>query len=346
MIIRKNTATGLGGGLLPAVGTSSMNGWLPRFDAAATQRAKSRRPPIPESHSAADNEQQRPPPLRCRPIIDDDIPTVAALLHNGFRTSPARRFSQAMHEIAARRTPEGFPRLGYVLESGSRPVGALLAITSHIDDGWSPETRCNVSCWYVEPEFRIYAPLLLAPFARLKGATLVNISPHEATLRTIETQGFSRFSSGLFAGVPLLAPARASVTAVRFRPGDSHAGRLTAGEQSILRDHAESGCISLVCDTGGESHPFVFRRRFHRRLLLPFAQLVYCRDVAGLERCAHAIGVFLARRFLSFVVIATDLKPGSMPGRHFAGRRAMYYKGPQPPRTGDLAYTELALFGL
>ena len=33
-------------------------------------------------------------------------------------------------------------------------------------------------------------------------------------------------------------------------------------------------------------------------------------------------------------------------GKYFDGVAPKYFKGPSPPRLGDLAYTELAMFGL
>jgi hypothetical protein len=36
--------------------------------------------------------------------------------------------------------------------------------------------------------------------------------------------------------------------------------------------------------------------------------------------------------------------PG-LPGRFFAGRTPRYFKGPNPPRLNDLAFTEMVVFG-
>jgi hypothetical protein len=37
---------------------------------------------------------------------------------------------------------------------------------------------------------------------------------------------------------------------------------------------------------------------------------------------------------------------GGLVGRYFDGIMPKYFKGPRPPRLGDLAYTEAALFGM
>jgi hypothetical protein len=44
-------------------------------------------------------------------------------------------------------------------------------------------------------------------------------------------------------------------------------------------------------------------------------------------------------------LIGTNQKIAGLPGKYYAGRAPMYYKGPDRPCLGDLAYTETALFG-
>jgi hypothetical protein len=102
--------------------------------------------------------------------------------------------------------------------------------------------------------------------------------------------------------------------------------------------------VAFWCVTAERAYPFVFRRRLAKGLL-PCAQLVYCRDTTDMVRFSGLIGRYLAVRGCPFVVIdASGPMPG-LPGLYLDGR-PKYFKGPDKPRLGDLAYTEAALFGL
>ena len=121
--------------------------------------------------------------------------------------------------------------------------------------------------------------------------------------------------------------------------------QLPDDERRLLSEHAGYGCISLLCDTPQGAVPLVFARR---RLMghWPCAQLVYCREVGDLSRCAGPVGRYLAWRGLPIAAIDADGPIAGLPGRFFADRNPRYCRGPRPPRLGDLAYTELAMLGL
>jgi len=113
----------------------------------------------------------------------------------------------------------------------------------------------------------------------------------------------------------------------------------------VLLEHAVHGCISLWCATRERAYPFVFRPRLVK-IGVPCAQLIYCRDIGDFVRFAGPIGRFLARRGRPFVIVDAN---GPIPGLvGWFSRDSMpkYYKGPQRPRLGDLAYTEYAVLGV
>jgi hypothetical protein len=62
-------------------------------------------------------------------------------------------------------------------------------------------------------------------------------------------------------------------------------------------------------------------------------------------RFSALIGRYLAVRECPFVVIDANGPLPGLPGIYLDGR-PKYFKGPDKPRLGDLAYTEAALFGL
>ena len=245
--------------------------------------------------------------------------------------------------MAARPLPPDVPRFGFALESGGAIVGVLLLIYAPAegDDG---SLRCNVSSWYVAPAFRPYAAQLVAAATRRKDVTFVNISPAPHTFAAIEAQGFQRFSEGLFVAVPAFGPA---VDGARVQAVTATEGLDGLPENALLQAHAAYGCRALVVVADDGPHPFVFLPfRIRRgRVRLPAAQLIHCRAVADFARFAGTLAPALLRGGTPLVLVDACGPIEGLRGLYVAGRRPKYFRGPAPPRLGDLAWTELALFG-
>jgi hypothetical protein len=281
--------------------------------------------------------------LRARQIGESDIDSVAQLLAKGFQSRSRAFWLTALTRLARRAAPPDHPRFGYMLESAGNPVGVILLIFSSLNDGDVPAIRCNLSSWYVEPPFRGYAALLAAKALRHKHASFVNVSPAPHTRAIIEAQGFTRVSRGL-----VIAPGPLQVRGARARilPAAAEpAAPFQPFERDLLRDHAGFGCHAFWCETAERAFPFVFRPRIARKLI-PCAQLIYCRDLADLARFARPIGWHLARRGHPLMVLDADGPIPGMVGKYIDGLMPKYARGPHPPRLGDLAYTEAALFGI
>jgi hypothetical protein len=56
--------------------------------------------------------------------------------------------------------------------------------------------------------------------------------------------------------------------------------------------------------------------------------------------------MFLLRRGLPLVILDANGPVRGLVGKYFDQTMPKYFKGPEPPRLGDLAYTETALFGV
>jgi hypothetical protein len=285
--------------------------------------------------------------IRCREIAEADIDAVADLLTRGFVGRPRQYWMQGLSRQASREIPDGYPRFGYMLDNNGEAVGVLLLLYTSGISGSETVIRCNLSSWYVEPQFRNCAPLLTKVAQRHKEVTYFNISAATWTWPIIEMQGFNAYCNGLFFSIPALSR-KSGITADIISGDVQEIAGISDADTERLTRHARYGCLSIVCRTpGGETLPFILSPlRIRRGLIAPPAmQLVYCRDVADYVRCAGSIGRLLLRqRKFSVILDANGAVPGLF-GVFSEARGRKYFKGPHRPHLADLTDTELVLYG-
>ena len=295
------------------------------------------------------SEPQRRPSsgnkIRARQIVDGDLSGVAKLLAHGFERSTPRDWLRIFEQLSKHSAPTDAPQYGYLLESDDKPVGVILVIssTTQTSEGWV--TRSNLSSWYVLPPFRGFASLFISRVIKNKDVTYLNVSPAPHTLPTLEAQGFSRYSAGQYFAVanPF---ARAESTHVRIiAPDDPTGFRLEPFERDLLLEHAQYGCLSLICQTREGAFPFIFRFRRVKKLI-PCARLIYCREIAVLVRFLGPISRFLVRKGMPVMIIDSPDPIVGLRGMHVGDISPKYYKGRIEPRVGDLAHTEASIFGI
>jgi hypothetical protein len=228
------------------------------------------------------------------------------------------------------------------------PVGVLLLLyTQRVVDG-APAIHCNLSSWYVDPEFRNYAPMLTSVAQRHKDVTYFNISPAHWTWPIIEAQGFRAYCKGLFFSLPLLSRSAPGMTVEIVSPETRAVEGLPDHETELLARHARYGCLSLICRTAeGEALPFILLAMRIRRgwLAPPAMQLIYGRSVETYVQCAGAIGRALLPRYKISVLLDANGKIPGLAGIFSTARGRKYFKGPHQPGLADLTDTELVLYG-
>ena len=282
-----------------------------------------------------------PPRILCRAATTGDSAAIVDLLGAGFPDRPRAYWDQGLARLGRHAAGTPVPTLGQVIEADGRLVGVLLMI--YAADPAGQGGRCNVSSWYVEPPFRGYAPLLLTRGSRDKSLTYFNISPATHTRPIIEAQGFRRYGTGRYWSAPWLGrPRRLRVD--RLTATGAAARGLPDAERALVADHLAWGCLAVAADGGTGPEPFVFLPRLTKGVI-PSAQLVYCRDIARFVEVAGPLGRWLLRRgYLSVVIDADGDVPG-LAGLFSRDEVPKYFKGPVPPRLGDLSYSELVMFG-
>jgi hypothetical protein len=279
-----------------------------------------------------------PQRMGCREIGTADIDAVITLLTGGFRNT-REHWARVLVRLSNRISLPGFPRYGYVLTCNDVPVGAILLVFSPVPVNGETRIRGSLCSWYVQPEFRSYASMLVARALRRKDVTYVNVAPAANTLPIVDALGYVRYSSGWFAAFPALSHpsrnVRVEAIGAEVRPEG-----LRPAEPELLSEHASYGCICVTCHTPNSSLPFVFMRR--KLGPIPFAYLVYCRDPGDFVSCASPLGRFLAARGIPLVLLDANARIGGLAGAYFKGY-PKYFKGTDQPHLGDLAYSELVM---
>jgi len=285
---------------------------------------------------------------RFREILDSDLDAIGDLLTRGFQHRSRDYWMRGLRHQSVRPLPPGAPRYGYLIEDNGGPVGCLLMIySSKIIDG-EIATCCNVSSWYVDPAFRNYAALFASMTQKRKEITYFNITPAVATWPILEAQGFVPYCRGLYFSMPALSRGGRGMTVEAVTPQTPSVAGLPDADLEMLKRHAQYGCLALVCRTAEAVLPFIFFSLRKRRgiIPLPAMQLGYCRSVADYIDCAGAIGRYLLWRGKPIIIVDATGALAGLPGIYSEARGRKYYKGPHRPRLGDLADTELAIYGM
>jgi len=278
-----------------------------------------------------------------RAIEDADLDQVVALLRRGFPSRSRSYWVEGFRRQAQRPLVPGAPRYGYMLRSGAVPVGTILMSTSMVPERDTLVRRCNLASWYVEPEFRNFGSLLVTTVLKSSDTTYTNATPAPHTWSTVVAQGFTPYCFGEMATVPLLSATHRGATIAAFDGTNLEPGAI---DTQLLADHATFiGCLSLVVACDGQRYPFVFQKQRYMKQLIPSFRLLYCRDIADYVRFAGNLGRFLARHGRFVVVIDADDPVPGLVGNHTNKRGRKFYRGPNKPRHGDLAYTEWCFFG-
>jgi|SRR5579872_2427189 len=285
---------------------------------------------------------------RFREIEASDLDAVADLLTRGFVHRSRDYWMRGLRRQRDRSLPGDAPRYGYMMEHEGKPVGCLLLIYStKLIDGQAA-TCCNVSSWYVDPAFRNYAALFASMTQKHKDVTYLNVTPARPTWPILEAQGFKAYCRGLVFSIPVLSRGGRKMLVETITAETLSIAGLPDEELARLKRHAGYGCLSLVCRTVDEIIPFIFFPLRKRRGIIPLPALVlgYCQSLDDYVRCAGALGCFLLRRGKPIVILdANDVLPG-LTGIYSEARGRKYFKGPHCPRLGDLADTELAIYGM
>lgn len=291
------------------------------------------------------SQTAQPAKLRCRLIAEDDLEAVARLLENGFGARQRETWRCGLERLKSRPVPDGAPRYGYCLDAGGALQGVILLIASLRDTADGPAPFTNVASWYVRPEYRAYAQMLVSMALKNKATSYINVSAAPHTWEIVEKQGYRPYCSGLFVALPALKRPAPGVQVAIFNGGTPDHQKLANFE--LLQRHAAWGCTALVCREGDKLTGLVLRRYTVRRgrVVLPAMLVIHAPDQALVVRYAGNVGRFLLPAIPLLIMDALGDVP-ELPGFYTERRGRKFVRGPHTPALGDLADTEFAIFGL
>ena len=287
------------------------------------------------------------PHVSCREIVPADFDELLLLLKKGFPERSRAHYVRALERLGAHATPQGFPKYGYLLEVDGAIVGVVMTIASSMTVNGEDRLRINVSSWYVDPEFRLYAAIMTSRVRLYKQATHLNVTPSPHTWPMLEALGYRRICNGGFFALAGLGGPSVTARVRRVSTSVEPGGGLSRSEAELLRAHASYGCISLVCEWEDRRYPFVFVPSTIRwkRMPLPHAMLAYCRDFESYVQLARPLGRYLLLRGMPLVLSDANGPVAGLKGR-YVDWGVKFARGPHMPHLGDLSYTERVMFEL
>jgi hypothetical protein len=240
-----------------------------------------------------------------RPLAAPDFSEAAALLHEGFPHRPQAFWAAVLNRLLDwGGNAQAEHPLGFLMTHDQRAVGIALTPASlrRRADG-SQQRIVNLSSWYVRPEFRWRAGLMLRGILSDEHTIYTDLTPTPEVQRLLPMLGLQPMNRGVAIHLlPLLGlhPARGA-SLRELAPGERwpHAGPST----ELLEAHRSFGCLPLVLCTPGREHLVVVQRSRLRGL--PAARLVYADSQQLLLRHAGVLARHLVARGLLLWVRST-----------------------------------------
>lgn len=282
-------------------------------------------------------------PAMLEPIDDATLSHTFDLLLRGFPRRSRPFWERAVDRVARYNRCDGQRSIGHLLIAKGKPVGVMLTLSDESRQADGRRYRVtNLSSWYIEPEHRHLAALMLRSLVRADDIVFTDLTPSDRVIPMLPLLGFKPLNVGIAAiALPSAAlnPARAARV---IELEDLEADGLMIDTRARLERNAEFGATAAVLNVGEEYHPLLFVSRTLRHL--PAAQLIYCEDNALLRRNVGAVARYLLKK--GKLILVVDIPPDHQaPGVHFVGRGLKFAKGGLFDNRTDYAGSELLIVG-
>jgi acetoacetyl-CoA synthetase len=228
-----------------------------------------------------------------RPVTPADIEPLCRFLHQGLTRVPL----PAWRRLFDYPWLDDKPDLGHLLTVGNEIVGFLGAIYASRKIRGKAGVVCNLTSWYVLPQYRGRAVELLDAAIRKENVTFTALTPEPAVAQMLEAMGFARLNKRRIELPPLLHvdTLRERGVLISFDP-ESVRRSLDDEQRLIFDDHARCNCLLLSATVGPEHAFLVVKRRPGRRIKMAYSDILYCSNQTLLARHLERIKLAILRR--------------------------------------------------
>jgi hypothetical protein len=240
------------------------------------------------------------------PIGRNRLPEALDLLCEGFPERSRDFWKQALDRLAdhAGNQTLQFP-LGFFWMEKDVPAGiALTPASPRAKACGAMAALVNISSWYMRPEARWKAPLMLRALFKTPDAIFTDLTPTPEVQKMLPAFGFRPVNAGtVIHPLPWLALKRGSNARIRpWRAGEV----LPPGSPpvDVIEQHRRDGCLPLMIGT--DSGPVLVVARPSRFRGLKSASLVYIGSHRTLDTALPALARFLLVR--GYLIAQSDVR--------------------------------------
>ena len=240
--------------------------------------------------------------------------------------------------------PEGMPR-GYVLMAGGEIVGfiGMIAALRHLNG--KSEPICNLSSWFVRPDYRGWSDGLLAA-AIQQDVTYTSLTPGRPARRVLQAMGFTTFDSQ-----KMVLPLMQARALFGRRPSlifDRQKIRVMLGDDQrrIFDDHIGYGTQPMLLKEGSDIAFILLRRGVYAAWsikLIPYSEVLYCSEPAMLRRHIEHVKLAVMRtQMTAGLAVSQHLGISGIPVPH----HTLFSSNTFAAHELDRIYSELSLLSI
>jgi len=246
------------------------------------------------------------------------------------------------------------PDFGRVLTVGNDITGFIGAIYASRKINGRTGSVCNLTSWYVLPDYRGWGVELLAAAVSNKDLTYTALTPGPAATQMLEAMGFARSNTCKIALPPLaqIDTLLQRELSISFDP-ETIRRSLDDTQRQIFDDHVGCDCLPLSLSAGSEHTLLIVKRRvggnarlnrlFSTAAKVAYSEILYCSDPNMLARHLERAKLAILRRQRTLLLVCDERLFAKLPKGLLFEAPALYRSSQFSAAELDKLYSELAL---
>ncbi len=276
-----------------------------------------------------------------RPVRESEIDEICAFLSTHMDPAVSR---ETFRNLFTYPWMTDRPNLGFVLEQEGRIVGFLSAIYADREIAGRTERFCNLSSWFVLPEFRSSSLSLLTAVHRVGDLVFTNLTARPAVQKislAMRYQLLDTFKLFGFPGAQFWTLFRLPWPSLLFQPHEI-APLLEPAHRQFLQDHLHTACRHLLLRRGDRYCYLVWKRRV--KSSVPFCEILFVSNPELLRAHFELVKLVICARGAALALAIDERLLGARLPLLYPYRRVTLFKASRAGRMDvDNLYSELAL---